>query len=69
MKGPRGENRPADTNACAVMVGKIAAGEIKDDIKPPSNRAKGGRARKDALTLEQRKAIAQKAAQTRWNTK
>lgn len=66
MKGPRGEKRPADTNACAVMVGKIATGEITDDIKPPSNRAKGGRARKDALTPGQRKAIAKKAAQARW---
>jgi hypothetical protein len=29
-RGPRGERRPADVNARAVMVGKIATGEIKD---------------------------------------
>ena len=29
-KGPNGERRPADTNACAVMVAKIATGEVED---------------------------------------
>ena len=29
-KGPRGERRPADVNARAVLVAKIATGEIED---------------------------------------
>lgn len=30
-KGPKGERRPADVIGDAVMVGKIATGEIKDN--------------------------------------
>ena len=30
-RGPNGERRPADVNACAVMVAKIATGEIEED--------------------------------------
>ena len=30
-KGPNGEIRPDDANSCAVMVAKIATGEIKDE--------------------------------------
>jgi len=29
-KGPRGEKRPADAIGLAVMVGKIATGEVED---------------------------------------
>jgi hypothetical protein len=29
-RGPRGERRPANVNARAVMIGKIATGEIED---------------------------------------
>ena len=29
-KGPKGEKRPADVNARAVMIAKIATGEIED---------------------------------------
>ena len=29
-KGPRGEKRPADVNARAVMIAKIATGEIEE---------------------------------------
>ncbi len=29
-KGPRGERRPRDVVGCAVMVAKIATGEIED---------------------------------------
>ena len=31
-RGPKGEKRPADTNAAAVMIGKIATGEIEDKV-------------------------------------
>jgi hypothetical protein len=29
-QGPKGEKRPADVNARAVMIAKIATGEIED---------------------------------------
>lgn len=68
-KGPKGENRPADANACAVMVARIATGEI-EDTKAKTNRAKGGRAgaaaRAKKLTADQRAEIAKKAAAARW---
>ena len=34
-RGPKGEKRPADVIGAAVMVAKIATGEIKDEIEPP----------------------------------
>ena len=40
-KGPRGERRPRDVVGCAVMVAKIATGEIedtKDEPKPEKHK-------------------------------
>ena len=37
-KGPRGEKRPADVIGAAVMVGRIATGEIEEVPKPKSGR-------------------------------
>jgi hypothetical protein len=34
-KGPRGERRPADVIGAAVMVAKIATGEIEDERRDP----------------------------------
>lgn len=72
-KGPRGEKRPADAIARAVMVARIATGEIADaapaDGKDPNAKAlgaKGGAARAKALTAKKRSEIAKKAAATRW---
>lgn len=72
-KGPKGEKRPADVIGAAVMVAKIATGEIddapEDDGKDPAARAlgkKGGKARADAITAERRTEIARKAAGKRW---
>jgi hypothetical protein len=71
-KGPRGEKRPADVVSAAVMVGRIATGEIEDTVRPPGTEAnrkgglKGGRARAAKLTSEERKKIAQKGAAKRW---
>ena len=31
-KGPKGDKRPADAVGAAVMVAKIATGEIKDEV-------------------------------------
>ena len=62
-RGPNGEKRPADTNANAVHVMKIATGEIEEEL--PSARRngglKGGPARARALSPEQRREIARKA--------
>jgi hypothetical protein len=32
-EGPKGQKRPADENARAVMIAKIATGEIEDVIE------------------------------------
>lgn len=73
-KGPKGQKRPADVVGAAVMVAKIATGEIEeeteaDDGKDPAAKAlgkKGGAARAKKLTPEQRREIARKAAAKRW---
>jgi hypothetical protein len=71
-KGPQGQKRPADANAAAVMVGRIATGEIEDTKRDPGAEAnrkgglKGGKARAASMKPEQRRAIAQKAAAGRW---
>jgi len=71
-KGPRGEKRPADAIGLAVMVGKIATGEVEDTAADTSKAhhsrggKKGGAARAAKLTPEQRSAIAKKAAAKRW---
>jgi hypothetical protein len=70
VKGPQGQKRPADTNAGAVMVARIATGEMEEPVGKAPNRAKGGRkgakARAASLTPQQRSEIAQAAAAARW---
>jgi hypothetical protein len=73
-KGPRGEKRPADAVARAVMIAKIATGEIEDEREELSSAAaqlgsKGGKKRAETMTPERRAEIARKAAATRWNKK
>lgn len=66
-KGPNGQMRPADGIGCAVMVGRIATGEIEDvDKRPPSKRANSGLARSERLTPKRRAEIARSAAKARW---
>ena len=66
--GPNGEKRPADTNACAVMVAKIATGEIEEKIDKRRNGGlKGGPARAEKLSPEHRQEIAKKAIESRWH--
>jgi hypothetical protein len=68
-KGPKGQKRPADVNAAAVMVAKIATGEIQEDLPDPRRVAagrRGGPARARSLTPAQRSEIASVAAETRW---
>ncbi len=75
-RGPKGERRPADTNAAAVLVGKIATGDAEDVRSTPESEGKnpaavalgrmGGKARAAALGKRKRADIARKAAQKRW---
>ena len=67
-RGPQGQKRPADTNANAVHVMKIATGEIEEELpaKTRNGGLKGGKARAEALTPERRSEIAKKAASARW---
>jgi hypothetical protein len=73
-KGPQGQKRPADVVGAAVMVARIATGEIEEDYGPddgkdPNAKAlgkMGGAARAAGMTSERRAEIAKKAAAKRW---
>ena len=78
-RGPKGEKRPADVIGAAVMVGRIATGEIKEGAGAPPDDGKdsaavalgrkGGAARAAGMTAKRRKEIAKKAAAKRWAKK
>ena len=72
-KGPQGQKRPADVIGNAVLIAKIATGEVGDDTpddgKDKAAQAlgkKGGAARAKSMTPERRAEIAKKAAAKRW---
>jgi len=72
-RGPKGERRPADVNARAVMIAKIATGEIEDITTEDGKNAAavalgrmGGKARAARMTAKKRSEIAKKAAKSRW---
>ena len=69
-KGPQGQKRPVDAIGCAIMVAKIATGEIEEELQELSGRVRsgkiGGKARATKLTKAERSAIAKKAAEARW---
>jgi hypothetical protein len=69
-KGPKGEKRPGDVIGAAIVVGKIATGEIVEVEQKPSAAAelgrKGGKARAESLDTAKRREIAKKAARKRW---
>lgn len=73
-KGPRGEKRPADVVGNAVLIGRIAIGEVEDAHAAPSTDhhsrggKKGGPARAAKLSPEDRAEIARKAAAKRWGS-
>ncbi len=71
MSKKRIPKRKRDVNELAFQVGQIATGEARDGLPPePSERAsRRGKARAEALTATQRRAIAQKAAKARWHKK
>ena len=69
--------RPRDPNQLAHLIAAIATGEVDDvktdDGKNPAAVAlgrkgglKGGKARAESLTVEERSAIAKIAAKARW---
>ncbi|CAN5196102.1 hypothetical protein BH10PSE11_BH10PSE11_36160 [soil metagenome] len=72
-KGPKGERRPADTVKNAMLIGRIATGDIQESVNKTPNRAKGGKlgaaARVKAMSAEERSAQARKASESRWNKK
>ena len=64
---------PADVNARAVMIAKIATGEIDDITTDDGKNAAavalgrlGGKARAAGMSAKKRKEIAKKAAKARW---
>jgi len=72
-RGPKGEKRPADVIGAAVMVAKIATGEIEDRVTDDGKNAAavalgrmGGKARAAGMSAKKRKEIAKKAAASRW---
>ncbi|QIP03223.1 RNA-binding protein [Bradyrhizobium symbiodeficiens] len=70
--GPKGEKRHADTVQNAMLIGRIATGDVEDAPSKAPNRAKGGKvggkARAERLSPEERSSVAKKAADKRWET-
>jgi len=78
---PKTKKRPRDPNQLAAQIVSEAIGNVlpnsNNDDSDGKNQAavalgrlggkKGGKARAEKLTPEQRKQIAQKAAKSRWN--
>jgi hypothetical protein len=74
------KQRPRDVNQLAKMIVDMSTGEIPKE-EPPQEReknpaavalgklgaSKGGRARAEKLSDEERREIARKAAKARWN--
>jgi len=72
-RGPKGEKRPADANQRAVMIARIATGEVEDATTDDGKNAAavalgrmGGKARASNLTKKRRAEIARQAAASRW---
>ena len=69
------KDTPKDTNELAAFIVEQATSEVQEPDKEKNPHAvalgrlgglKGGKARAEKLTTEQRKEIAQKAARARW---
>lgn len=64
--------RPRDANELAKLVADLATGQASEDDAPGKTQAqrqgglKGGKARAEKLSPEERSAIAKKAAKARW---
>jgi hypothetical protein len=76
----KGRKRPRDPNQLAKLIVDIASGQVEDRDPTPEEQGKdsgavalgrkgglkGGRARAQSLSREQRAEIARKAAEVRW---
>jgi hypothetical protein len=76
-RGPKGEKRPADVNAHAVMIAKIAAGEDRGraaDARIGGEPGRhylephGGKAWAGGSQQKRRKEIARQATEKRWKS-
>jgi hypothetical protein len=73
-RGPKGQRRPADVIGNAVRVMEIATGQRDEEYEPDTGKnqaaaelgRKGGKARAERMTPEQRAEAARKAAAKRW---
>jgi hypothetical protein len=69
-RGPKGEKRRANTVDNAMLIGRIATGEVEDLPGKAPGRAAGGKIggkrRAESLDSAQRAEIAKKAASARW---
>jgi hypothetical protein len=70
-----GQKRPADAIGNAIMIAKIATGEIQDITTDDGKNAAavalgrmGGKARAEGISAKRRSEIAKKAAKIRWGT-
>jgi hypothetical protein len=72
LRGPQGHKRPPDLIGAAIILAKIATGEIEEEMPAlPSGRVRSGkvgaRARTQKLPKGQRVGIARLAAYARWS--
>jgi hypothetical protein len=73
-RGPKGQKRPADVIGNAVRVMEIATGQRDEEYEDESGKdkaaaelgRKGGKARAERMTPEQRSDAARRAAAKRW---
>jgi len=79
-RGPKGEKRPRDVNQLAKLIVDIATGQVEDREPTPEEQGKdpaavslgrrgglkGGKARAQNMTQDERSAAARKAVQARW---
>lgn len=75
-RGSKSEKRPADANARAAIISKIATGELQDMTTDDGRNAAavalgrmGGNARAEALGKRKRAEIAKNAAAARWKSR
>ena len=74
-RGPKGEKRPADAIGNAIMIARIATGEIDDLTTDDGKNAAavalgrmGGKARAKSMSAKKRAEIASRAARKRWES-
>ena len=70
-KGPQGQKRPADVIGSAIMVARLATGEIDRRFEGAfgsgaAAQLRAAKARAESMTKEERSAAAKQAAAARW---